>query len=276
MKRKKYGKRVLVFALALIVTAIYLSPVVWQFVSSLKKNEEIFRYPPTFLPENPTGQAYADQFEAGLFRALKNSMIQSVSSMALALLLGVPAAYGLARFSSRAQKPILFGFLVTQMLPPALLLTPLFLFYTKIHLINTRWAPILSTVTMSIPFIVILLRPFFASLPKSVEESARLDGCTMFQAFWKIMLPVAKPGLITAAIFAFIFPWSDLVYSIAFIRNADLWPMTTLINDFQTKYGTRWNSIMAFGICIIIPIVALYIALQKYVISGLTAGAVKE
>ena len=259
-----------------LLVFLFLSPVIWMVVCSFKTDVEIFRFPPTFLPESPTAQAYIDQFESNLLPALRNSLVISIFSMLIALILGVPAAYGLARFKSKARKPIILGFLVTQMLPSALLLTPLFLLYTKMHIINTRIAPILSTATLSIPFIVILMRPFFASLPKSVEEAARVDGCTMLGAFFRIMVPVARPGLATAAIFSFIFAWNDLAYSMAFISDSTLWPMTTMINDFQTKYGTKWNSILAFGVCLIIPIVIIFIFLQKYIVSGLTSGAVKE
>lgn len=119
------------------------------------------------------------------------------------------------------------------------------------------------------------MRPFFCTLPKSVEEAARVDGCTMLGAFARIMVPVARPGLATAAVFSFIFAWNDLVYSMAFISDSSLWPMTTMINNFQTKYGTQWNSILAFGVCLIIPIVIIFILMQKYIVSGLTAGSSK-
>lgn len=261
---------------AVLLVILFLSPVIWMVMCSFKKDVEIFRFPPTFLPETPTAQAYIDQFESSLFPALRNSLVIAVSSMLIAIVLAIPAAYGLARFKSKARKPMILGFLVTQMLPPALLLPPLFLLYTRLHIINTRIAPILSTATLSIPFIVILMRPFFASLPKSVEEAARVDGCTMLGAFARIMVPVARPGLATAAVFSFIFAWNDLVYSMAFISDSSLWPMTTMINNFQTKYGTQWNSILAFGVCLIIPIVIIFILMQKYIVSGLTAGAVKE
>lgn len=276
MSRNKKWKNIALSVIILCVIVLFLSPVIWMILCSFKKDVEIFKYPPTFLPADPTVQAYMDQFESNLLPAFRNSMVIAGASMIISLILGVPAAYGLAAFSSKLRKPMILGFLITQMLPPALLLTPLFLLYTKIHIINTRLAPIISTATLSIPFIVILMRPFFASLPKSVEEAARLDGCTVFGAFFRIMVPIAKPGMVTSAIFSFIFPWNDLVYSMAFISDSSLWPMTTNINNFQTKYGTQWNSILAFGVCLIIPIVILFIFMQKYIVSGLTAGAVKE
>ena len=275
MKRIKLRNVIYCIGITLVVF-IFLSPVLWMLLCSFKKDVEIFQYPPTLFPHEPTIQAYIDQLESDLFPALKNSLIVAEISMIIALVLAVPAAYGLARFKSKVQKPMILGFLVTQMLPPALLLTPLFLFYTNIHIVNTRIAPIVSTATLSIPFIVILMRPFFSSLPKSVEEAARVDGCTMFGAFVRIMLPVAKPGIATAAIFSFIFPWNDLAYSMSFISDSSLWPMTAMINNFQTKYGTQWNSILAFGVCLILPVVIIFIFTQKYIVSGLTAGAVKE
>lgn len=275
MDRKIVKKAVMNIA-AVALVALFLAPLIWMILCSFKEDVEIFRYPPTFFPENPTVQAYVDQLESGLLPALKNSIIISGSSALIGFVLGVSAAYGLARFKSKAGKPMILGFLLTQMLPPALLLIPLYLLYNRMGLINTQAAPILSTATSSIPFIVIMMRPFFASLPKTVEEAARVDGCTMAGAFFRIMLPIARPGLATSIIFSFVFAWNDLVYSMTFISDSSLWPMTTMINDFQTKYGTQWNSILAYGVCLIIPTVIIFTFSQKYVVSGLTSGAVKE
>lgn len=262
--------------MVLVITALYLMPLLWMVLNSFKPDVEIFRSPPTFWPESFTLSGYLDQMKGDFWKYFKNSLMIATLSTAVSLVLGIPAAYGLARFRAREKRTIILGFLITQMLPPALLLTPLYLLYSNIHLTNTLAASILSTATLSIPFMIIMLRPFFSSLPKALEDAARTDGCNMFTAFVRIMLPVSKTGIFTAATFSFVFAWSDLIYSTSFIQNGDYWPLTTMINDFQTKYGTKWNSILAFGVCLMLPVLILFFVTQKYVIMGLTTGAVKE
>lgn len=273
---KEKQKKLILSVIALILGLLYLMPVIWLVLSSLKTDTEIFRMPPTFFPENPTLQGYLDQVDSNILGHAGNSLLIAGGSMCIALVLSIPAAYGLARFQNKLRKPIILLFLISQLLPAALLLTPLFIAYNQFGLLNTYWAPVLSTVTTSIPFVIILMRPYFAGLPKSIEEAARVDGCTVCGAFVRIMLPVAQNGLLTCAIFCFIFPWNDLAYSMSFIQDASKWPLTVIINDFQTKYGIQWNSILAYGVCLILPVLVAFVFLQKYIVAGLTSGAVKE
>lgn len=161
------------------------------------------------------------------------------------------------------------------MLPASLVLTPLFLTFSRAQLLNTYIAPILSTATVSVPFVVLLLRPGFLSIPLELESSAKIDGCNTFSAFVRIVIPVSKPGIITAACFGFVMSWNDLIYSMTFNVRANMRPMTAAIYQFMNQYGTQWNKIMAYGVLLIIPTCVLFVTMQKHIISGIVSGSVK-
>jgi ABC-type sugar transport system, permease component len=166
-------------------------------------------------------------------------------------------------------------FLVTQMLPATLILTPLYLIFNKLNLIDTYFAPILADMTIGIPFVILILRTYFLSLPKELEDSAKIDGCNTFTSFLKIMLPISTPGVIMCAVFSFLFAWGDLAYSLTFVSSESMRSMTAGIYNFIGKYGIQWNCIMAYGTVITIPVIIIFVFLQKYIVSGLTTGAVK-
>jgi len=193
MKKKKILLNIIELIIAAIIAAIFLFPVYWIIVSSLKSDAEIFMTPPTFFPKNLTFSAYTDQLagDYSIFNGLKNSLVISLSSFAISMLLSTPAAYGLGRFEMKGKKAFILSFLITQMLPVTLLLTPLFLIFKKFHILNLTIAPILANCTVAIDFVVITLRPYFKSLPKSLEEAATIDGCSSFRTFTSIMLPIA-------------------------------------------------------------------------------------
>lgn len=143
-------------------------------------------------------------------------------------------------------------------------------------MLNSFGAPVLAIATGSIPFIVITLRPIFMGLPKSLDEAARIDGCNAFTSFIRIMLPVARTGIITCLVFCFLHGWNDLVYSMTFNVKPSMRPLTANIYKYMDKFGTKWNSIMAYGMILVIPVLLIFVLLQKYIVGGLTAGAVKE
>lgn len=265
-------------AAGILITAVFLFPLYWIIVSSLKTDAEIFQYPPTFFPHKLTLSSYLDQIagDYSIFRGLKNSVLISVSGCLLSITLAVPAAYGLARFRIKGRKIFILSFLITQMLPVTLLLTPLFLIFQDLNLLNTYMAPVLANATTAIPFVVIILRTYFQGLPRELEDAACIDGCSNFKTFYRIMLPISQTGLITASVFSFLFSWNDLVYSLTFLSSQKARPLTAGIYNFISKYGIQWNYIMAFSTLIVLPVILIFIFLQKYIVAGLTAGAVKE
>lgn len=280
MKKKVFNekqKNILLCCIAVIIACIMLFPIYWIVVSSFKNDAEIFATPPTFIPKIFTIKSYSEQFkgDSSILPAFFNSCKIAVSSMILACILAIPAAYGLARFKMRGKRLFIIAFLITQMLPVTLILTPMFLVYKNLHLLDTPFAPMISDATISVPFVVLILRTYFLGLPRELEDSAKIDGCNTFTAFTKIMLPISYPGVIMTAAFSFLFAWGDLAYSLTFISTPEKRTMTAGIYNFMGKYGIQWNKIMAYGVLLVLPVVLIFIFLQKYIVGGLTNGAVK-
>ena len=275
--KKNNRSKVLLFLAGGIVFLIFIFPLYWMLVTALKTQVEIFSIPTPLWPENLTFDAFAKQLSASgdTLRGFKNSLIISCGETVISTVLAIPASYGLARFRFGARKALVLFFLITQMLPSTLVLTSLYIMFSKLGLLNTYMAPILADATLGIPFSIIILRTYFVSIPKELDEAAKIDGCSHLSAFVKIMLPIAKPGIVVAAVFSFVYAWGDLIYGITFITNPNMRPITSSIYNYVQQYQTLWNSTMAFGIIAITPVVLIFIFMQKYIVSGLTNGAVK-
>jgi multiple sugar transport system permease protein len=271
-------KSILTTVSAILICMVFLFPLYWLLVTSLKTEVNIFKSPPSLFPETVSFKAYLSQLKSGeynMLNAFYNSAIISVSAMVLSTILSIPAAYGLARFRFKGKKLFILSFLVTQMLPSTLVLTPLFIMFNNLHIINTYAAPILAGSTIGIPFAILILRTYFLSIPKELEEAAKMDGCNHFTAFIRIMIPIAYPGVVVAAVFSLLYAWGDLIYGLTFINKSSMRPITAGIYNFMQQYGTSWNSVMAFGMITISPVVLIFIFMQKYIVSGLTNGAIK-
>lgn len=272
-------KDVIYSALSVIIMLLLLFPLFWVLVTSLKTEQEIFLNPPTLYPHVLNLKSYQAQVENGdfnMFRSFFNSLMISLGAMLIAVVLAVPASYAIARYKFMGRKVTLLFFLVTQMLPVSVLLTPMFVMFKKIHMYNTWGAAILADATIGIPFSVLILKNYFASIPKALEEAAYIDGCNRMKAFLLVLVPVAKPGVIVCAVFSFLYSWGDLAYGMTFILDQQKRPITAGIFNFMGQYGTRWSYLTAFAVVSIIPVVLIFIFMQKYIIAGMTSGAVKE
>jgi multiple sugar transport system permease protein len=277
LMRKRQSKILFWTVLAILISAVFLFPLYWIFTSSLKGDAEIFMRPPTLFPQKISWQGYTGQLtgSGSVLYAAKNSLLIAVCAMSISFLFAVPAAYGISRFNIPGSRIIIMLFLVTQMLPSSLLLTPMFLTFSKLRLLNTYIAPILAITTITIPFTLLVLRPMFMACPKEIEEAARIDGCNRISAFLFVVAPIIKTGLVTVCCFGFVHGWNDLVYSLTFNTQKNLYPMTSTIYNLMNEYGVRWNWIMAYGCLLVLPPITIFILAQKYVISGLVGGAVK-
>lgn len=265
------------FLIGGLVFLVLIFPLYWMVVTALKTQVEIFRIPTPLWPENLTFEAFQKQLSSSsdTLQGFKNSLIIAIGATVISTVLSIPAAYGLARFKFKGKKIIILLFLITQMLPSTLVLTSLYINFSTMKLLNNYLAPILADATIGIPFSVIILRTYFISIPKELDEAAKIDGCGHLSAFVRVMLPIAKPGVVVAAVFSFVYAWGDLIYGITFMTNPRMRPITSSIYNYVQQYQTLWNSTMAFGIVAIFPIVLVFIFMQKYIVSGLTNGAVK-
>lgn len=278
-EKKITGKKnVILSILSVALLCVLLFPLFWILMTSLKTEQEIFRIPPTIIPEKLNLASYAAQVETGdfnMFQSFANSFIISIGATVISVILAVPASYGIAKYRFRGRKVMLLGFLVTQMLPVAVLLTPMFILFRGMNLYNTAGAAILADATIGIPFSILILKNYFASIPKDLEEAAYIDGCNRFSAFIRVLIPIAKPGVMVCAIFSFLYAWGDLAYGMTFIIDQQKRPITAGIFNFMGQYGTKWSYLTAFAVVTIIPVALIFIFMQKYIISGMTSGAVK-
>lgn len=278
MFKTKMGKKeFLNSVIAVIIAIIFLFPIYWLVQISFKSDSETFGKVLTYFPHEFTIDPWLVNLEDATFLlSLRNSFINAACTMLITLVLGVPAAYGMGRYKVPGSHIFLLTFLVSQMLPASLTLTPMYLIFNKIGLLGTHIAAPVAIAATSIPFAIVTLRPYFKSVPIALDEAARLDGCNSLRAFISVMIPAVKTGIITIIVISFLNGWNDLVYSMTFNVGAEMRPLTANIYKFQNAYGTKWNCIMAYGTILVIPVILLFIFMQKYIIGGLTAGAVKD
>jgi multiple sugar transport system permease protein len=274
VRRKGYARTVI----ATLFVLAYLFPVYWMVATSLKTSAAIFATPPQVVPSPIVFSAYVTAVLNNplTLRAILNSAIISLGTMALTLLLAAPAAYGLARLKLRGGALMTLLLLITQLLPAIVIATPLFVLFSRIGRLNTYPTLILADTTITLPFAVIILRPFFLTVPGELEAAAKIDGCTQWGAFWRVILPLVQPGLITVAAFAFLMSWGEFLFALSLTTNENIQPVTVALNKFIGQYGTQWEKLMAVATTIALPIIAIFAGLQRYIVSGLVAGSVKE
>jgi len=272
----------------LIYLTFCLAPLLFMVLASLKSDVEIFdpkalfSFTPTLVnyQEVLTGSTGAAQAAASYMgastgpRALLASAVVTIISTALAIIFGSAAAYGLARYPFRGSRDLAFFILSTRMAPPIAFVLPMFLVFKALNLLDTYFVLIIVYTGMNMSFVVWLLRGFFQEIPIELEQSALLDGYGRFDVFRKIALPLAKPGIIAAAIFSAIFAWNEFLF--AAILTADhVRTLPVAITGFSTSMGIRWGAFMATAAVGIIPIFILTVLLQRHLVRGLTFGAVK-
>ncbi len=275
IRRWSYSKTLL----GALVVAIYLFPVYWMAATSLKSFKDIFAVPPSLVPLPPVLTSYTVAVVNNplVTKSILSSVIISVGTLALTLALAAPAAYGLARLKLRFTVLAIFILLLSQMLPTILIAGPLFIIFSRVGLVDSYAAVILADTTIiTLPFAMIVLRPFFLSVPRDLEDAAMIDGCSRFGAFWRVVLPQVRPGLITVGAIAFLLAWGEFVFGLTLLTSEGLQPVTVALNKFIGQYGTRWNNLMAVSTTIAIPIIVVFASLQRYIVGGLTVGATKE
>ena len=272
------GRRNLILSLvAILLGVVFLFPIYWMLQISFKSDMETFGKVLTFFPHQFTIDPWiANLGDKNFLESLRNSFINGFLTMILTVIFGIPAAYGMGRYKLKGYQGYLLIFLVAQMLPASLMLTPMYLTFNKMHLLGTFFAPPIAIAAGSVPFAVVTLRPYFKSVPVTLDEAARIDGCNSIKSFFLVMIPAVKTGIITIITISFLNGWNDLMYTMTFNVKPEMRPLTANIHKFQSKYGTKWNCIMAYGAILVLPVILIFIFLQKYIVGGMTAGAVKE
>jgi multiple sugar transport system permease protein len=260
-----------ILVVALLVVAVYLFPFYWMVASSLKDAHQANTYPPLFL-FTPTFDNYARVFEQNPFALfLWNSFVIAFGASAFGLLAGLPAAHVIARFRRRG---VAVGVLVARITPGIAYLVPWFIIFSQAGLTGTYTALILSHMTVVLPLVIWIMIGFFEDVPYELEESALIDGCTRFGVFWRIVLPLVRPGIATAGILSFIQSWNIFMYSVV-LADQDTRTLPVAVFGFLSYGGFDWGGLTAAATVITLPILILTLLIQRHIISGLTMGGVK-
>ena len=270
-------KMPLLSVIALALAAVYLFPLYWMYVTSIKSGTEIFANPPTFWPSAVTLDAYPNVWatrNVGSF--MWNSTLIASGVTALTILLGTGVAYVLARYRNIWIDISLFLVLMLQVLPAAVMATPLFVAFHQVGLLATpRTAVILAATAKAMPFFVVLVRASFMTVPRELEEAALVDGSTRFGTFWRIVLPLARNGILVCAILIFMQAFGEYIFARTIIQDPNLQPASVGLASFVGPNSRDWNGIMAYAAMYVTPILIAFVFLQRRIVDGLTAGALK-
>jgi multiple sugar transport system permease protein len=261
-------------AAILLLIGFILLPVYWMVSTSLKTTNQTFAIPPVFVFQ-PTLEHYREVFnETAVPGSLLNSLIIASAATLLAVVLGTPAAYALARFDFRGKADLWFWFISNRFLSPIVVAIPFFLLARDLNLLDTHLAVILVYLTFNVPLVVWLCTDQFRLVPKEVDEAAMVDGATQWQGFLRINLPLAAPGIAVSAILCFLFSWNEFLFAFVLTRaGARTAPVEA--NNFVTDFGIRWGPMMATGTLIVLPVIVFAAIASRHLVRGLTMGAVK-
>lgn len=267
----------LMLAIAIVLAAIYLFPLYWMYITTLKSGSAMFATPPSFWPSDPQWSTYAYVWESrNLARYMWNSLVIAFGAVALITVLGTGCAYVLARYRNGWIDIGLFLILMLQVLPASLMITPIFVGFSQLGMLEyPRTAVIIAIAAKSMPFFVVLVRATFMSVPMELEEAALVDGNSRIGAFFHIVLPLARNGILVSAILIFMQAFGEFVYSKSIIQAVEYQPASVGLNSFMGPNTNEWNNIMAFATIYVTPILAVFVLLQRRIVSGLTSGALK-
>ncbi|NLR99507.1 carbohydrate ABC transporter permease [Rhizobium sp. P38BS-XIX] len=256
-------------------------PGFWIIISSLRPTVEIMAKPAVWIPHELSFEAYRSMFsgmgQGGIpvWDYFRNSLIISITSTAIALVIGMSGGYAFARFRFRGKSAVFLGLMLTRSVPGVALSLPLFMVYARIGIIDTHFGLILTYVALNVPFTIWLIDGFFRQVPKDLAEAAQIDGCTRWQAFWQVEFPLAGPGIASAGIFAFLTCWNEYALASQLTRSVNSKTLPVGLLDYTAEFTIDWRGMCALAVVMIIPALALTFIIQKHLVSGLTFGAVK-
>lgn len=276
MNKKKHFtvSKILINIFLFFLVIIVLYPLYWTIINSLKTNNELFASPFS-LPHKLLFKNYISAWNLGLSQYFLNSIYVSSISIIITVFLGALCAYGLSRFDIKGKNLIFMVVLGGLMLSPEVALVSLYKILQILHLYNTRWAMIIPYIAFKLPFSVFLMRSYFISFPKDMEEAATIDGCNTFQVFYKIVVPISLPIFASTAIMDAIFVWNEFLFALVFVENKAITTIPVGLMAFRDALNTDWTVLLAGITIATLPMAILFLCMQKYFVKGLTSGAVK-
>lgn len=282
MKRKKSslgrtpGLDFLTVVVLLIAAIVALFPVLWGLSTSLKTDGAVTMFPPEIIPSEITWDNYINVFTKSDFMTyMRNSVFITLIGIVLATIVAAHAAYALTFYNIRFKKAISFFILMTSMVPPVALLVPLYMLSVKLNLYNTRILLVLVYTAWRTPVLTWIMQGFFKKLPMEIVEAGIIDGCSKSKAFYKLILPISQPGIVSAALLSAVYVWNDYLVSSSFITTSEKKMISVGLYQYITQYGIKWGLLMAAVMISIIPIIILFVCLQRKFVEGMAAGAVK-
>jgi len=274
--RRENILKIIVISFTFIFLLLLLFPFFVMISTMLRPSREVYTSPPYWIPKHPTLSNFIGVWnQVPLVTYFTNSLIIAGGTMVLNTLLSVPAAYAISRFRFPGKQILLYMLIVFQMFSPIVVVISLFKIMFWFHLLNTYTGLIFSNTAFTLPFTIWMLNGYFKSVPVDIEEAALIDGCTYLQAIQKIVLPIAAPGLVTTMIYSFIFAWNEFMFALTFIQSAKKMPITIGLYSFVGQYTTQWEYLATASFLAIIPIVVLFLLIEKQLVAGLVGGAVK-
>ena len=272
---RRWGGRVVLYGLLALVLLWTLVPLVWMVLSSFKSPDDLLSTTPKVI-FNPTFEHYQGLFTGAnsLWGYVKNSLLAAGISTIIAVALACLAGYGLSRSHFRGKQHLSFWIISTRMAPIAAVIVPLYLIFRNLDLLDTVTGLIIAYLTFNLPFAIWLMNAFFADLPASLEEAAMVDGATRFQAFWRVALPLVTPGIVTTAVLCLIFAWNDYAFARTFSGPGSQ-TIPIAASQLITQTGIDWGKLTAIGTVVVLPMVVVGLAVKRWLVRGLTLGAVK-
>ncbi|WP_210497076.1 carbohydrate ABC transporter permease [Microvirga antarctica] len=269
--------RIILYASVVAVCAFLVFPIYWLFITAISPPDQLRALPPKFWPDVPRWDVFAAIIrERPLLLWLSNSALAALGSVIISMAVSVLAGYSLSRFRVRGGQSLGLFILTAKMLPATLLVIPLFGIFRSVDLIGSLWSIILAHATLIIPFTTWMLKGYFDTIPRELEQAAMVDGCSPFGAMVRVILPVSAPGLAATALYGFVLSWSDYAYARTFLTNAQTnWTANLGITTMKGEYISNWADISAASILVALPVVVIYLFLERYLVGGLTAGAEK-
>jgi multiple sugar transport system permease protein len=297
----RFGRPILLAVSSLLLLFYLLAPMAWLVSSSLQSEREIVSKPPHWIPHEPTIANFAAIFTShersvtyetrrgkdpasggfipstakNLLPSLGNSLIVACAVVLLNLLVGVPAAYAMAKIRFRGRQASIYGILATRVIPDIALVVPFFLFIRNLGLLDTLTSLIVTYLAITVPFSVFILINYFESLPDELDKAARVDGCSRWQTMTRVFLPLAAPSLVAVVLFAFLASWNEFLLALMFTQTPQSQTLPIIIASFTSDFTISFSFINAAGVLAVLPPVILAIVFERYIVSGLTAGAVK-
>lgn len=264
--------RVLIYAALALVLVWTLVPLMWMVLSSFKSPDDLLATTPSLF-FTPTFEHYGQLFESGLWGYVQNSLLAAGISTIVAVVLGCLAGYGLSRAHFRGKDHVAFWIISTRMAPIAAVILPLFILFRYTGLLDSTLGLIIAYLTFNLPFAIWIMNAFFADLPPSLEEAAMVEGATRFGAFWRIALPLTAPGIVTTAILCLVFSWNDYAFAVTF-AGPDSQTLPIAASQLNTQTGLNWGQLTAIGTIVVAPMILVGLAVRRYLVKGLTLGAV--